>query len=349
MTQPLFVTSVEGWHSNAALACKIFLEQTKLSPESRHVYATMWQALLADHGGDIRRISIPSIHRFFDSREGGPIHNEHRHRYRTLIRKVFEAYNEASGETYNPAHDLLRGVQMDGANVNRETPFLDDFEILDLKAYLDTPSSDWKSSRDKCLAALQLFAGLKPGECVHHQTTVECIQQREKTKTMGSGEVDTVNCNPTSGSPSYTISVKGKFARTPKLLGGEAAIEAWLSMRGQLKRPRPGAANMTSMFPGDRTNGRQMDSTTAYRAILALIHQTGISGASRGGERRLSGQTLRNTYAAMLIRSGMGYDEVMENLGIAAANSVTRLAARVHGFYGDGEPLAIGGAREDVA
>lgn len=108
-------------------------------------------------------------------------------------------------------------------------------------------------------------------------------------------------------------SIPGNMARRPRVLPmAVAPMGRWL--RGHAGQP---------LFPGTAGSPSPLDKASAWRAVRRLLVQAGIDG------RRLGPQTLRNTYGALLVRSGESDEAILAFMGYRERLSVVRLRMAV--------------------
>ena len=116
--------------------------------------------------------------------------------------------------------------------------------------------------------------------------------------------------------------------RVPLLQVAEEALKVWVPFRegesdlGRVLFP----ALITRRRDDQRTLTAAMHPATVFRRVKALLDAIGISGD------RACGQTLRNTYAACLIESGLDDLAIIEALGFKGEFSVLHLRAEHEAF-----------------
>ena len=141
--------------------------------------------------------------------------------------------------------------------------------------------------------------------------------------------------------------------RAPLLPFAREALAAWLEVLDDLcaeTLARKGRAGGTLeqwrqsqlVFIADRSRGgfgrfsasRRMHPATIFRRIENFLVSAGVTGA------RASAQTLRNTYAGMLIESGATNAELVTGLGLTAEISAQRIRSACAARIKDDPPLS---------
>lgn len=290
------------------------------------VYQAMFSRFcnwLRSEGKTIDRCESSDIQRFLDqpntnlplSRQKAQTSRQ-RQQYIRLLERIFDHLSEIGLPMINPAKQAsLQGM---GRGRDRPTRFLDHDERHRVIHYLETsltnlppyPSDldEWIAYRDLALFATLLGAGLKIGNLKH--LTLNCINLVEQ-------HIELSQAN-------YTHRARlQSFALPP--------IRAWLSILSRLPGP-PSFASQT-VFLADRAKGfgrqasnRQMHPSSVHRRIQAILADCDISG------ERASAQTLRNTYAAILIDTGASDNELVDFLGLQANITAQRLRGSYSAF-----------------
>jgi integrase len=99
---------------------------------------------------------------------------------------------------------------------------------------------------------------------------------------------------------------------------GRKSFSTWLEYR------RTAGIAGTVLFPSDDL-GEPMHQASIYRRVRRVIEEALESAGLTLPESRLSPQTLRNTYAGLLIDMGCTDREIMECMGIKALRSMGRI------------------------
>ena len=160
---------------------------------------------------------------------------------------------------------------------------------------------DWTEYRDLALISVMIGAGLKVGHI--SRLTLNCIDMVEE-------RID--------------LSLPGYTHRARILAFAISPIKAWLAIQKQLHGG--GLDGKAKVFEADRSVGfgRTSASVTLspssiHRRTERLLKLAGISGD------RASAQTLRNTYAALLIDGGATDEHLNDFLGLQASVTAKRL------------------------
>ena len=162
-------------------------------------------------------------------------------------------------------------------------------------------TDDWIIYRDFAIVAVLLGAGLKVGNLQF--LTLNCIDLNEQRIELSNHH--------------YTHRARIMDFALP-------SIRTWLNIQQQLNGAQLDGTQ--PMFIADRTAGfgrfvktPLMHPSSIHRRTQRFLVAAGISG------ERSSAQTLRNTYAAMLIDGGASDDELIDFLGLKAAITADRL------------------------
>jgi site-specific recombinase XerD len=326
----LFDTPNE-WLSFPILAYSSWLSSldgtdTAYSEGSKKVYISMWTKFIRYL--DERHISLPLVqsHHISSFLDVHALKKEHRQRYVRLIEKTYKHLIELQLVTHNPGQKA--GYERVGKGSNDSTRFLSDterdrlfgvlrqaFESADKKGTDKQREEQWRRVRNAVVAATMIGGGLKVSEAASI----------------------TVNCTQRAG----VITVPDSYGKehVARLFPiAQDALAAWWPWRAEK------AEGSNLVFPAEikkRRNDQRvktvaMHATTVYKHVAALMEEAGITGD------RACCQTLRNTYAAMLIEQGASDAELSECLGLQLTLSAHRMreAHKVASFgsAGDDEP-----------
>jgi site-specific recombinase XerD len=168
----------------------------------------------------------------------------------------------------------------------------------------------WAVLRDAAIAAVMVGGGVKVAELV--AMTVSCTLWEKALKIPARGNV--------------------REHMAMLLPIGEEALDAWMPQResiglaGDILFP----AAMDRRRHDQRVKTASLNPSSVFRRVAALLSSCGITG------ERASGQTLRNTYAAMLIESGADNEALMECLGLFALSSAERLRLQHEAWLASG-------------
>lgn len=313
-TPDLFDASQE-WLTSPVLAFSSWLssfdgdEKKRLRPASKTVYISMWSKFtryLVEQGIGLGDCRSQHIAHFLDH---VGLEKHHRQRYVRLIERTFVHLIEIQVAAHNPGSKA--GYERVGKGSNDPTRFLTADErqrlfdklqmVLIQSAGLEGNEGNpqfWLTLRDAVIASTMAGAGLKVSELV--TLTVNCTSQKGK------------------------LVVPDEFGQkhAARLLPiAEDALSAWWPWRERM------AGGSELVFPADmkrRRNDQQrktaaMHSATVYRRVAALLEDVGVTG------ERACCQTLRNTYAAILIEQGASDAELSESLGLYVDLSAQRM------------------------
>lgn len=313
--------SPDVWLSSPDIAYSSWISSHKLLPTTKEVYISMWAKFtrwLSEQGVSLRDCQAHHISVFLDSSE---LKKGHRQRYVRLIERVYHHLNSLGLVCHNPGQKA--GIEKVGAGQNDPTRFLSIGEREKLCEYLRSmfnpvvnekekveeeksrkgkegrAALQWAFVRDAAVAAAMIGGGMKVSEVTRL----------------------TVNC--TFAPQGMVIPADGNIREhTARLFPvAQEAFDAWRRCRAELE------VSADTMFPSalDRRRHDQrvataaMHPATVYRRIHALLEEAGITGD------RACCQTLRNTYAAMLIEEGASDLELAECLGLFVDFSAQRM------------------------
>lgn len=299
-----FDDMLQVWITTPEQGFAAWIEAQEFSRGSKVVYTSMWNKFsrwLDDRGIKLDCCDHTAVQVFLDSTG---LTKEHRQRYVRLVERVFGHLQRLGLQMQNPGSKAAK--ERVGAGANDPMKFLDRADrerIIRCIAAVcgraerniggDRPVATkdyWVATRDAAVAALMLGGGVKVSEVP--LLTVNC--------TIVGDVLDIPAGEHTREHRAYLY----PFARE--------ALSAWVGIRSAL--PVSGGA----LFPADlgrRRSDRQvptaaMHPATLFRRIKSLLSEAGISG------ERCGGQTLRNTYAAMLIEDGRDDEYLIECMGI---------------------------------
>lgn len=275
-----------------------------------------------------RNISLPLVqsHHISSFLDVHDLKKGHRQRYVRLIEKTYKHLVELELVSHNPGQKA--GYERVGRGSNDATRILapdererlfdvlrQAFESADKIGIEKDREDQWIKVRDAVVAATMVGGGLKVSEA----TSI------------------TVNCTSRPGVVTVPDSY-GKDHAARLFPIAQDALAAWWPWRTLH------AEGSNLVFPAAIRNRRSdqrvktasMHAATVYKRVAALMEQAGITGD------RACCQTLRNTYAAMLIEQGALDAELTECLGLQLTLSAHRMreAHKVacFGCAGDDEP-----------
>jgi integrase len=180
-----------------------------------------------------------------------------------------------------------------------------DLHLKHLQTTLPAPET-WVAARDLALVATVLGAGLKVQNVCG--LTLNCINLTE-------GRIDL--SRPRHAHRARIL----PFANEP--------LRLWLQIRADNPLEKTATMNVPLVFPADRDGpgfGRHaktpaLHASSVYRRVLRFLGEAGITG------ERASAQTLRNTYAGLLIEGGANDEQLVDYLGLSVSITARRLRA----------------------
>lgn len=280
------------------------------------VYRSMWSALAAwcvSRGLPLDALTADNFEAYLLSR-GGTDELSARYAWRllTLADEVQAHRARVSGLARNSAaQDLLMATpEWRFANANDKTPLPDHLHAHEAKALVSwlldptsssavagAPAHTWQALRNRTAVALQLGAGLTPGD-IRSAVTDGVVSDGAKVAGLpwkirlpGHGSI------PAREAP--IASWAGRLLRT------------WLDTRSALQIT--GAV----LFPAARS-GRQWGKVAQYTAAKAVLAAAGVDD-SEGGSFKL-----RHTFALRQLRRGTAADQVAQWMGLADAAALAR-------------------------
>lgn len=295
-----------------------WLAELELSAKSEGVYLSMFSKFFSWMGREgltLEGVTAGDIDEFLN--KNGLV-KEHRYRYVRLIerfyihlsaKKILKRDNPGSraaqakvGEGRNDRTQFLSAPEIDaiaryiapgpleGKKEKQENRNPGPRAARDWREF-----AEWREARDKALASGMLFGALKVSEAA--SLSVNCITE-DAVKVPRVGRVP---------------------EREAYLLpAGRDCLAAWLKIRGR--------ANIAGrkLFPADDL-GESMHPASIYRRVHRVAQLAFEQAGLEVPEARLSPQTLRNTYAAMLIEGGHSNAVIMASMGIKESASISRL------------------------
>lgn len=156
--------------------------------------------------------------------------------------------------------------------------------------------AEWREARDKALAAVMLFGAVKVSEA----------------------PLMSVNCTTGSLLRIPDEAQAAGFREAMLLPEGRRSLDIWLAVRAGA-----GIAG-DRLFPAD-DRGEPMHAASIYRRVRRVATLAFEEAALKIPPARLSPQTLRNTYAGMLIERGYPDSLIMDCMGLKEASSYGRL------------------------
>lgn len=256
---------------------------------------------------------------------------EHRQRYIRLIERTYDYLRDELGLNWiNPGREAAL-VRM-GAGQNAPTQFLEPWEcdalFKAISGFLELPvpcqinpdelawTRQWAAARDMALVGTLVGTGLRVEEV--HRLTVNCTL-------LANGDPDTASTFPDRLYVPASPTNPARHALCAPMV--RPCLDAWQRWRQTM----PWTELCDALFPADirmrrtehRSKPEAMHPATLFRAVSRVLNQQGILGA------RVGAQTLRNTYAALLLESGCSDQTLMETLGLKTPMSVFRLREKL--------------------
>lgn len=315
------------WLDTPHLAYASWLSQQRLKDSTKAVYMAMFGRFcqwLCSNGLRLDKIEAGHIKQFLDSanpnlpesRKTRTNTGRQRQQYVRQLEKVYVHLAALGSSDYNPGRYAAK--EKVGAGADKPTRFLNYGETRALIAHIQTrlaelredqtsiwPSkhAQWMEIRDLALVGLMLGGGLKVGHA--KQLTLSCIDKVEK-------RID--------------LSKPGQAHRARLLPFASNALELWLTQLAAM-HSNPLQPNQ-KIFIADRSSGfgrtsktPTLASSSVHRRTTRLLSIVGITG------ERACAQTLRNTYAGLLIDGGATDDHLVDYLGLQASVTAQRLRA----------------------
>jgi len=316
---PDLFDSLERWLSTPELAYASWLHPQPLRVSTKTVYTAMFGRFcqwLSAQGRRLDQLEADDIRRFLDSAGSAPRQRaqsgRQRQQYVRQLERVF-AHLGALGYGGNNV-GRMAGLERVGQGDDQPGRFLTSAECEALIARLKTRLADlererkgaeaWIEYRDLALVAVMLGAGLKVRDVVG--LTLNCINRGEER---------------------IELSRPGCAHRARILAFAVTPIQAWLALQDQI-HGNAAASPMRKVFEADRSVGfgrlsKQvtLSASSVHRRTQKLLEEAGITG------ERACAQTLRNTYAGLLIEGGASDEQLIDYLGLQASISAQRLRA----------------------
>lgn len=312
--------TLDNWLNSPSLAYSSWIAGLTLRDSTKTVYIAMFGRFcqwLNEQGRRLDQLEAGDIRKFLDSANPNlPESRRHaqtgrqRQQYVRQLEKVFAHLGSLGHGGTNPGR--IAGYERIGSGSDKPTRFLSREESqavirlvqtrLDELRREEKSIDEWMEYRDLALIGVMIGAGLK----VNHieRLTLNCMDMTEE-------RID--------------LSRPGYAHRARILSFAVAPIKAWLSIQQQMHgggRLEP----TQKIFEADRKSGfgRTSNSVTLsassiHRRTQRLLGLAGITGD------RASAQTLRNTYAGLLIEGGATDENLVDYLGLQASVTAQRL------------------------
>lgn len=312
----------DTWAAAPQQAYAGWLESQSLRPSTKTVYLAMFSRFcqwLGESGKSLFHCEVADIARFLDTpnpntgRTPHPQTGRQRQQYVRQLERVFNHLAFLGRDAGNPGRQAA--IERIGAGEDKPTRVL---TVVERDAVLAALASQlasleaggaavgtWLAYRDLALVAVLLGAGLKVSNV--QRLTLNCMNLEE-------GRIELSGHN-------YTHRARLlPFAVPP--------LAAWLAV--QAERNGGTTPGDHPVFEADRSVGfgryakaLVMHPSSVHRRTQRFLEAAGITG------ERASAQTLRNTYASLLIEAGATDDELVDFLGLKASISAWRLRKAV--------------------
>lgn len=280
------------------------------------VYRSMWSALTnwcVSRGLHLDDLQPSHFEAFLHSR-GGNDDLTARHAWRLLMLAdaVHTHRANANGLPCNAsAHDLLMSTpEWRYANAKEKTPLPDYLPATEARHLVQwlldpahasdaagTPAHTWQALRNRAAVALQLGAGLTPGD-------------------IRAARVDGVVCE---GARAVGLPWKIRVPAHGAISAREAPVAPWAGrlLRTWLDTRRALQVGGSVLFPAAR-DGRPWGKVAQYAAAKAVLEAAGVPD-SEGGSFKL-----RHTFALRQLRRGAAPETVAQWLGLSDVAALTR-------------------------
>ena len=288
-------------------------------PGSVQVYRDMWGAFTAWCLGQKPPVTLASVNaldlqafqaaRFGVKSSDLSLSPRHALRLMRLIHRVLAHHADASGEHTNlaAAHWLADNPHVRYSETSTADPLPESLSVLEAKTLITFLSAarprpgvsearrasqaamTWQELRNRVSVALQLGAGLSPGD-------VRALTLASPTVQGGR-----VQARP------WKLAVPGNgnspARETPVAAWAGELLQHWLQVRTEARIPGE------HLFPSTRT-GKPWSKDSQYRASRAVFEEAGLDSAEGGSFR------LRHTFAIRQLRRGTEPVQVARWLGI---------------------------------
>ena len=292
-----------------------FIARHRIRPQSAAVYRDMWNAFArfcASQGATLVSVSADELRGFVLARapeRTQALSDRYVWRLLRLIDRVIAFDAGEQGMPPNPAAQIvLDEPRWRFANAAQRTPLpacLTAEEGARLVAFvcdrIGRPApggNDWKSLRNRCAVAVQLGAGLTPGEA--RALTLDQV---------------VVTGGPRQGMP-WKLRVPGNGnypeRETPIAPWASRLLRYWLDARARVLAPSPW------LLPGTRQTDKPWSKRGFEMGCAAVFEAAGLS-LGQGGT-----YVLRHTFALRQLRAGFSDTDVAGYLGIQDLSLMAR-------------------------
>lgn len=318
---PDLFDTLPTWLNTPTLAYSSWIGRQALKESTKTVYIAMFGRFcqwLEEQGRTLDQLEAADIGRFLES--ANPNLPESRRRAQTgrqrqqyvrQLEKVFAHLGALGRAGPNPGR--VAGYERVGAGSDKPTRFLTREESQAVISLVQTrleelkrderDTEEWMEYRDLALVSVLVGAGLKVGHV--ERLTLNCID-------FGEGRID--------------LSLTRHAHRARILDFALGPLQAWLAVQARLHGGR--LEPVQKVFEADRSSGKSrlckavaLSSSSIHRRTQRLLSLAGITG------ERASAQTLRNTYAGLLIEDGASDEHLVDCLGLKAVITAQRMRA----------------------
>ena len=336
---PRYLAAFEAWLTtrkrNGALR-----EQSSVT-----VYRSMWGAMAAwcvERGLRLDHLQEDHFDAYIQSRGGtDALTPRHAWRLLTLADAVLAHRADQAALPRNAAAYRLLMARADWryANAADKTPLPEHLDAIDarrLVAWLLNPSTDapaavapaqaWQSLRNRAAVALQLGAGLTPGD-IRAATVDGVLCRAQPSATAGSAAAD-AGAGVAADSGDGGMSGEANLAALPWMirlpahgatLAREAPIAPWAGKLLRLWLDTRCAAGIGGpiLFPSTRS-GRCWGKVSQYSTAKTVLAAAGLPDNDGGSFR------LRHTFALRQLRRGTPPEQVAHWLGLGDSTALAR-------------------------
>lgn len=311
--------TLDAWLDTPVLAYTSWINRLQLRDSTKRVYIAMFTRFcqwLDEQGRRLDHLEVSDISRFLDAPNPNvPTSRQHaqkgrqRQQYVRQLERVFSHLGALGRGGKNPGSEA--GKREIGQGEDKPSRFLTAEESRAVMVHMQTQLGElrrdkkgqdaWMEYRDLALIGVMIGGGLK----VRHAMvlTLNCMDMKEER---------------------IELSEKGYTHRARILAFARAPIEAWLQVQASLHEGR--LTPTQKVFEAGRKSGFGRNSkivtlsaSSIHRRVQRFLSAAGITG------ERASAQTLRNTYAGLLIEGGATNDHLVDYLGLKASETAIRL------------------------
>ena len=310
-------TELRCWMNDGEKAFDEWVVILDLKISSQRVKASMWVKFyrwMMGKGVGLDRCTKAHIESFFKEAK---IRKEQRYRYIRLLEQVYAHLIFLGLSMKNPGQEASYARLGEGANDPMQFFGEDDrakmarglrgilgecLESKESQEREDSQESDWALVRDAALCGVLWGGGLRVSEV--GKLSVNCTYDADVLIVPAAAPI------PEHRAQLFPIAT--------------LALNTWVPMRQSLK------IDSHALFPPDLSRRRDslptpsefMHPSNIYRRVNALLKRFGLSG------KRISPQTLRNTYAAMGIEAGWTNGMIMSSMALVEDTTLIHLRSK---------------------